>query len=154
MDKEYFDFVYSIYGIGWSTDLQCTFDNIASYLKKDGIFIFSWHHTLNYCIAWSCDERQDVLEDDMFVMTKSYFDESYFKMRVHDSEIILCNRKISTYINALAKAGFMIEQLVEESDTDSEEVLSAADRNSENDSLTRLNNADYEQMEKIRAAEN
>jgi hypothetical protein len=51
-------------------------------------------------------------------MTKSYFDESYFKMPVHDSEIILCNRKISTYINALAKAGFSIEQLVEESDRD------------------------------------
>lgn len=26
-----------------------------------GIFIFSWHHTLNYCVAWSCDERKDVL---------------------------------------------------------------------------------------------
>ena len=49
-------------------------------------------------------------------MTKSYFDESYFKMPVHDSEIILCNRKMSTYINALAKAGFVIEQLIEERD--------------------------------------
>jgi len=124
--QNYFDYVYSIYGIGWTTDLQGTFDNIASYLKKDGIFIFSWHHTLNYCIAWSCDERQDVFEEDKLVMTKSYFDESYFKMPVHASEIVLCNRKISTYINALVKAGFVIEQFVEESDTDSEE---AADKN-------------------------
>ena len=114
--KEYFDFVYSIYGIGWTTDLQGTFDKIASYLKKDGIFIFSWHHTLNYCIAWSCDERKDVFDNEKLVMTKSYFDESYFKMPVDDSEIILCNRKISTYINALAQAGFVIERLVEESD--------------------------------------
>ena len=37
-------------------------------------------------------------------------------MPVHDSEIILCNRKMSTYINALAKAGFVIEQLIEERD--------------------------------------
>ena len=125
--KGYFDYVYSIYGIGWTTDLQGTLDKIASYLKKDGIFIFSWHHTLNYCIAWSCDERQDVLADDKFVMTKSYFDESYFKMPVHDSEIVLCNRKISTYINALAKAGFVIERLVEESDTDSEEASDKTD---------------------------
>ena len=125
--RQYFDYVYSIYGIGWTTDLQGTFDKIASYLKKDGIFIFSWHHTLNYCIAWSCDERQDVLEDDKFVMTKSYFDESYFTMPVHDSEIILCNRKISTYINALAKAGFVIEQLIEDSDTDSEEAADQTD---------------------------
>lgn len=56
--KEYFDYVYSIYGIGWTTDLQGTFHHIASYLKKDGIFIFSWHHTLNYCVAWSCAERK------------------------------------------------------------------------------------------------
>lgn len=124
---QYFDFVYSIYGVGWTTDLQGTFDRIASYLKKDGIFIFSWHHTLYYCIAWSCDERKDVIEDDKFVMTKSYFDESYFKMPVHDSEIILCNRKISTYVNALAKAGFVIEQLVEDSDTDSEEASDKTD---------------------------
>ena len=117
--KEYFDYVYSIYGIGWTTDLQGTFNKIASYLKTDGIFIFSWHHTLNYCIAWSCDERKDVLVDNKFVLTKSYYDETYFKMPVHDSEIILCNRKISTYINALAKAGFMIEQFIEETDSDS-----------------------------------
>ena len=35
--KGYFDYVYSIYGIGWTTDLQGTFDKIASYeewLKK------------------------------------------------------------------------------------------------------------------------
>lgn len=114
--REYFDYVYSIYGIGWTTDLQGTFDKIASYLKKDGIFIFSWHHTLNYCVAWSCEERNDVFEDNKLVMTRSYHDESYFKMPVHDSEIVLCNRKISTYINALAKAGFVIEQLVEETD--------------------------------------
>ncbi|MBO4494357.1 MAG: class I SAM-dependent methyltransferase [Clostridiales bacterium] len=114
--KAYFDYVYSIYGIGWTTDLQGTFDKIASYLKKDGIFIFSWHHTLNYCIGWSCEERKDIFDEGKLVMTKSYFDESYFSMPVDDSEIILCNRKISTYINALAKAGFVIEQLAEESD--------------------------------------
>ena len=114
--KSYFDCVYSIYGIGWTTDLQGTMDKIASYLKKDGAFIFSWHHTLNYCMKWSSDEGKEVLADDKLVMTKSYFDESYFRIPVHDSEIILCNRKISTYINALAKAGFAIEQLVEESD--------------------------------------
>ena len=125
--KKYFDYVYSIYGIGWTTDLQGTFDKIASYLKKDGTFIFSWHHTLNYCIAWSCDERKDVFDCDKLVMTKSYFDESYFKMPVHDSEIVLCNRKISTYINALVKAGFVIEQLVEESDRTSLEAVEDLD---------------------------
>ena len=125
--KQYFDFVYSIYGIGWTTDLQGTLDRIASYLKKDGIFIFSWHHPLHYCIAWSCDERKEVFEDDKFVMTKSYFDESYFTMPVHDSEIVLRNRKMSTYINALAKAGFFIEQFIEASDTGAADAADVSD---------------------------
>ena len=36
-------------------------------------------------------------------------------MPVHDSEVILCNRMISTYVNALAKAGFVIEKMIEQS---------------------------------------
>lgn len=125
--KGYFDYVYSIYGIGWTTDLQGTFNKIASYLKKDGIFIFSWHHSLNYCVAWSCSERKDIIEDGKLVFNKSYFDESYFSMPVGDSEIILCNRKISTYINALAKAGFAVEQMIEQND---DETMSSVDDNS------------------------
>ncbi len=119
----YFDFVYSIYGIGWTTDLLGTFNKIASYLKKDAIFIFSWHHTLNYCVAWSCSERKDVLVNDSLVFSKSYFDESYFSMPVDGSEIILCNRKISTYINALAQAGFAVEQMVEQNDNETMETV-------------------------------
>lgn len=114
--QNYFDYAYSIYGIGWTTDLEGTFGKIASYLKKDGIFIFSWHHTLNYCVAWSCEERREVIENEKLIFRKSYFDESYFKMPAHDSEIILCNRKISTYVNALAKAGFVIERMIEQND--------------------------------------
>ncbi len=114
--KSYFDFVYSIYGIGWTTDLDGTFRKIASYLKKDGVFIFSWHHPLNYCVAWSCAERRDVIDGETLVMHRSYFDEDYFSMPVHGSEIVLCNRKLSTYINALAGAGFCVERLVEQTD--------------------------------------
>ena len=117
----YFDFVYSIYGIGWTTDLQGTFRKIASYLRKNGIFIFSWHHTLNYCVAWSCNERKDVIENNTLIFNKSYFDESYFSMPIDGTEIILCNRKISSYINALAKAGFVVEQMAEQTDKETME---------------------------------
>jgi hypothetical protein len=37
-------------------------------------------------------------------------------MPVDGSEIILCNRKISTYINYLAQAGFQVEQMIEQTD--------------------------------------
>lgn len=126
--KNYFDYVYSIYGIGWTTDLQGTFNKIASYLKKDGVFIFSWHHTLNYCVAWSYGQRNDVIESNQLVFNKSYFDESYFTIPVDESEIILCNRKISTYINALAKAGFIIEEMVEQND---KQTMESVDDNSD-----------------------
>ena len=117
----YFDFVYSIYGIGWTTDLQGTFCKIASYLKKDGRFIFSWHHTLNYCVAFSIPERRTVLEDGKLVFHRSYFDESWFQLPVDGTEVTLCNRKISTYINALARAGFAVEQMIEQASQSSED---------------------------------
>jgi cyclopropane fatty-acyl-phospholipid synthase-like methyltransferase len=110
---DYFDYVYSIYAVGWATDLQGTFDRIASYLKKDGIFIFSWKHPLHHCV---------VVEDDKLIFDKSYFDESWFTYLNDGFDITLCNRKISTYINALAKAGFAVEHMAEE--TNKETMMS------------------------------
>jgi hypothetical protein len=78
---------------------------------------------LNYCVAWSCSQRKDVIDNDTLIFNKSYFDESYFSMPVDGSEIILCNRKISTYINDLAKAGFVVEQMVEQSDKETMEAV-------------------------------
>lgn len=115
LPQGYFDYVYSIYGIGWTTDLDGTFSRIASYLKPGGTFIFSWHHTLTYCVAWS-PERGHAWEGERMPFVRSYFDEEPFTMPVDGSEIILRNRKLSTYINALAKAGFLIEQMVEQTD--------------------------------------
>lgn len=44
------------------------------------------------------------------------------KMPVHDSEVVLCNRMISTYVNALAKAGFVIEQMIEQNTSDMDDT--------------------------------
>ena len=120
----YFDFVYSVYGIGWTTDLDGTFRKIASYLKQGGSFIFSWHHTLNYCVAFSIPERKVVLEDGKLVFHRSYFDESWFQLPVDGAEVTLCNRKISTYINALAGAGFAVERMIEQPGRDESQKAS------------------------------
>jgi len=74
-------------------------------------------------VPWSCHQRKDVIENDTLIFNKSYFDESYFSMPVDGSEIILCNRKISTYINALAKAGLVVEQMVEQTDKETMEAV-------------------------------
>ncbi len=106
---DYFDYVYSVYGVGWATDLVGTFRRIASYLKKDGIFIFSWSHPIHKCVA---------IENGSLLFKKSYFDEDWYSVTLDGDTISLSDRKLSTYINALAKAGFVIEELIEESDTE------------------------------------
>ncbi len=112
----YFDYVYSIYGIGWTTDLPGILKKAASYLKKDGTFIFSWGHPLHYCVAKSYETGEDVADDGELIFAHSYFDESYITMPVHDSSVSFANRKISTYVNALYDAGFIIEKMVEQTD--------------------------------------
>lgn len=114
--EDYFDYVFSIYGIGWTTDLAGTFKKVASYLKKDGIFIFSWGHPLHYCVAKSYETGEDEVIDGKLVFSRSYFDESYLKMPVHDTDVTFANRKISTYVNALYDAGFIIERMAEQTD--------------------------------------
>jgi len=109
--EDYFDFVYSIYAIGWTTDLEGTFCRIASYLKKDGVFIFSWSHPIHKCV---------VEENNRFVFNKRYFDESWYSVSPDfcQGDLTLSDRKLSSYINALAKTGFIIEQMIEETDSD------------------------------------
>lgn len=107
--KQYFDYVYSVYAIGWTTDLNQTFYNISSYLKKDGIFIFSWSHPIHKCVS---------VENEELIFRNSYFDEGWYSVAMADKEIMLSNRKLSTYVNALAANGFVIEQMVEETDED------------------------------------
>lgn len=116
---DYFDFVYSIYAIGWTTDLEGTFCRIASYLKKDGVFIFSWSHPIHRCVAE---------ENNMLAFKKCYFDESWYSIPLDEGALTLSDRKLSTYVNALAKAGFVIEQLIEESD---DEIMQSRDDNSD-----------------------
>lgn len=119
--EDYFDFVYSIYAIGWTTDLEGTFCRIASYLKKDGVFIFSWSHPIHKCV---------VEENNMLAFKKCYFDESWYSVSLDlcQGTLALSDRKLSTYVNALAKAGFVIEQMIEQSD---DEIMQSQDDDSD-----------------------
>lgn len=116
---DYFDYVYSIYAIGWTTDLEGTFQRISSYLKKDGLFIFSWSHPIH---RWVTTEK------DRFVIHKSYFNEDWFPAAVDEGELLLADRMLSTYVNALAKAGFVIEFMIEEPD---QELIQSKNDNSD-----------------------
>ncbi|MPN39443.1 hypothetical protein SDC9_186971 [bioreactor metagenome] len=100
-----------------------TFNLISSYLKKDGILIFSWDHPFMHCI--------DAV-DEQLVFSGRYYEKEPFTFKKdigksanrsnfnHDKEsgysLTLYNRRLSDYISALSKAGLMVEQLVEETD--------------------------------------
>lgn len=107
LPTDYFDLVYSVYGIGWTTDLDKTFQRIHSYLKKDGYFVFGWSHPIHKCVS---------VENGKLIFSNSYFNEEWYRADMSDKEIMLSNRMLSTYINALANNGFVIEKLVEETD--------------------------------------
>lgn len=105
----YFDFVYSVYAIGWTSDLDGTFRRIASYLKQGGTFIFSWSHPIHKCVC---------AENGVLTFQKCYFDESWYSLTLEGAALTLSDRKLSSYINALAQAGFVVEQMIEDSDED------------------------------------
>lgn len=106
---DHFDLVYSVYSIGWTTDLNKTFKHIFEYLKKGGVFIFGWSHPIHKCVT---------IENGQLVFRNSYFNEEWYRADMDDKEIMLSNRMLSTYINALADHGFVIEKLIEETDRD------------------------------------
>jgi SAM-dependent methyltransferase len=107
----YFDLIYSIYALGWTTDLTGTLARIASYLAPGGVFVFSWSHPIHKCTAE---------EGGKWVFQKRYFDESWYDvpLPLGGGALKLSDRKLSTYINALARAGLVVESLVEETDED------------------------------------
>lgn len=109
LPTDYFDTVYSVYGIGWTTDLDTTFKRIYSYLKKDGVFIFGWSHPIHKCVS---------VENGQLVFSNSYFNEEWYRADMGCMQILLSNRMLGTYINTLANNGFIIEKLIEETDKD------------------------------------
>jgi len=117
LPESHFDIVYSVYGVGWSTNLDKTFKAVNRYLKKDGLFVFGWSHPIHKCVS---------LEDGKFIFSNSYFNEEWYCADMSDKEIVLSNRMLSTYINSLARNGFMIEELIEETDKEKAKLSNKA----------------------------
>lgn len=111
--EHYFDYVYSVYGIGWTQDLDKTISLISKYLKTNGFFVFSWDNPMIPCI--------DTI-NGQYVLNRSYLDERTIRRKQRDESVVMTYWKLSSYINALAKHGFKIEQLMEESEEMDENV--------------------------------
>ncbi|MEI2663121.1 class I SAM-dependent methyltransferase [Rossellomorea sp. LJF3] len=109
----YFDIAYSIYALGWTTDLHQTLANIYSYLRPGGIFVFSWEHPFYNRVY---QKGEDLL------LKQSYHKEGPYDHEAWTYPAIMQQFKVSTYLNALIKNGFMIEQVVEEVRLSEEDV--------------------------------
>ena len=99
------DTVFSIYGLGWTTDIDSVLRNVNTYLKLNGRFIWSWEHPFYPNVEYKNDE---------YVITRSYHDE---ELQQEDwgaaTGRYISTRKISTWYNSLRKHGFDIEQMLE-----------------------------------------
>lgn len=102
----YFDIAYSIYALGWTLELRKTLQNIHSYLKPGGTFIFSWEHPIHSRV---------ICEKEIVRFSTSYNEE---KPALHEAwkprPAVFFHRRISTYINELIETGFIIEKVLEE----------------------------------------
>lgn len=103
--ENYFDIVYSIFALGWTTNLDKTIANISKYLKKDGVFIFSWEHPLHSRVS---------TKDGLLTLTKSYHEEGSYEHEAWDHPAIMQQHRISTYMNTLINNGFRIEKVIED----------------------------------------
>ncbi len=103
---EQVDVVFSIYGIGWTVDIDALLSNVNAYLQPHGKFVWSWEHPIYPTTQY---------QDGKFVVTQSYHDEQLIheKSWGTDEGRHTATRKISTWYNALRKHGFDVLQILE-----------------------------------------
>ncbi|MDT0162497.1 MULTISPECIES: class I SAM-dependent methyltransferase [Bacillus] len=105
LPDQYFDIVYSIYALGWTTSLEETLGNIHRFLKPGGTFIFSWEHPFFSRIR---------SKDSSIIIDKPYHEEGIYNHEGWNTPAFMQQYKVSTYINALVSQGFIIERVIEE----------------------------------------
>lgn len=105
--NNYFDYIISIFSIGYTSNLLNTLKNSYKYLKDDGSIIISWTHPFYYCL--------DIIEDKV-VINKSYFKEDSEIITKGPDKVNLAqkNLMISTIINTAKEAGFYVDIILEE----------------------------------------
>ena len=107
LPKGYFDVVYSIYALGWSVDLKATLQKIASYIRQGGTLIFSWDHPILHCVS---------VRNGELLFDGCYLADERFSYMQRGYPVTVENHKMSSWLNALADAGFMLKRLVEETE--------------------------------------
>lgn len=113
MEKEanipnnYYDYIISIFSVGYTSDIEATFKNAYKYLKDGGSIIISWTHPFYYCLD---------MDGENVIVGKSYFDEGSEVITKGPDKINMVqkNLMISTIINKAMKEGLYVDTMLEE----------------------------------------
>jgi len=101
----YFDLVFSIYGLGWTTDLPATMALVARYLRPGGCFIVSGEHPVYSCLEWNGTQ---------YAVAKSYFAEGpHQHISWKGVPIVIQHRTLGAFVRQVIQAGLQVETLVE-----------------------------------------
>jgi len=103
--QNHFDLVFSIYGLGWTTDLPGTMRLVSAYLRPGGSFIVSGEHPAYGCLEWNGTQ---------YAVARPYFKEGPTE---HASwkgvPIVIQHQTLATFVGELVRAGLQLEELVE-----------------------------------------
>lgn len=106
LKPNYFDIVFSSYGLLYVKNLGKVFREVNKVLKSGGIFVFSFDHPM-----------YETIDPKRLRIVKSYFKEGRvdFNWKVGNKKIRLhCfDRKIETIFDGLVETGFSVERIVE-----------------------------------------
>lgn len=110
-----YDYVISIFSVEWWTNTQEQFCKIKSLLKKDGYFIFSIEHPVYKTIFGILNQEKKV---------KSYFKEksNFINSWAKGNGAHIEHKTISQWFNAIQKAGFVVEKIIEPEPTINEKI--------------------------------
>jgi SAM-dependent methyltransferase/GNAT superfamily N-acetyltransferase len=101
----HFDLVFSLYGMGWTTDLPATLSLVARYLRPGGVFIVSGEHPSFSRVEW---------DGTRLVVSKPYVEEgAHEHISWKGVPIVIQHRTLGTWISEIGRAGLHVERLIE-----------------------------------------
>jgi hypothetical protein len=101
----HFDLVFSIWGMGWTTNLPATLALVAEYLRPGGCFLLSGEHPAYSCVEW---------DGQQYVVSQPYAAEGPREIASWKGVPIATHRRtLGTFVAQTVRAGLQIEALVE-----------------------------------------
>lgn len=110
---EKYDVVFSSLAVHYIKDFAQLATNIYNLLNQGGYFIFSQEHPLTTALFtqnyWTCNEENERIHYNL----STYGLEGERKVKWIVDEVIKYHRTMSSIINSLSNAGFIIEKMLE-----------------------------------------